>query len=142
MSRSLDKSLREAQIHMNAGRVSQAGEIYKHILSRFPKNKKAIQAYKKLTTLPQNEVDALVNLFKTGQMNKTVELGQALVTQFPNTPMLYEILGAAYMSIGNNDKTIRCYHKLLQFNPNLMYELILNQISLQQKFPSLLHFRI
>ena len=48
MSLSVDKALRKAQSHMKAGELVEAEELYKQVLSKFPKNKKAIQGYQKL----------------------------------------------------------------------------------------------
>ena len=48
MSLSVDKVLRKAQSLMKAGEPSEAEKLYKQVLSKFPKNKKAIQGYQKL----------------------------------------------------------------------------------------------
>ena len=39
MSLSVDKALRQAQSHLKAGELAEAEELYKQILSKFPKNK-------------------------------------------------------------------------------------------------------
>ena len=44
----VDKALRKAQSHIKAGELAEAEELYKQVLSKFPKNKKAIQGYQKL----------------------------------------------------------------------------------------------
>ena len=48
MSLPVDKALRKAQSHIKVGELAEAEELYKQILSKFPKNKKAIQEYQKL----------------------------------------------------------------------------------------------
>ena len=48
MSLPVEKALRKAQSHIKAGELAEAEELYKQVLSKFPKNKKAIQGYKKL----------------------------------------------------------------------------------------------
>ena len=48
MSLPVDKALRKAQSHIKAGELAEAEELYKQVLSKFPKNKKAIQEYQKL----------------------------------------------------------------------------------------------
>ena len=48
MSLPVDKALRKAQSHIKAGELAEAEELYKQVLSKFPKNKKAIQGYQKL----------------------------------------------------------------------------------------------
>ena len=48
MSLPVEKALRKAQSHIKAGQLAEAEELYKQVLSKFPKNKKAIQEYQKL----------------------------------------------------------------------------------------------
>ena len=62
LSQSVDKLLRKAHLHINAGEVVQAEEIYRHILTKFPKNKKAIRGYQKLKNSQQATFDNLVGL--------------------------------------------------------------------------------
>ena len=42
MSLPVEKALRKAQSHIKAGELAEAEELYKLVLSKFPKNKKAI----------------------------------------------------------------------------------------------------
>lgn len=117
MSNSVDKLLRKAKHHINAGEPAQAKEIYKHVLSRFPKNKKALQSYKKLSIPTQIELDKLISLFSSGKLEECVIFGQDLADKFPNAPILYEVLGAAYLGLENDKATIKYYRKLLRVNP-------------------------
>ena len=113
----VDKSLRKAERHVKLGEVLQAKKIYQNILSQFPKNKKAIQGYRKINTLPQAEVEKLIGLFNNNHLKETVSLGTVLKGQFPNEIILYEILGAANMRLGIAGETIKNYRKLLQLKP-------------------------
>ena len=74
MSLPVDKALRKAQNHIKAGELAEAEELYKQVLSKFPKNKKAIQGYQKLKagiTLnglassepSQEQIQELINLY-------------------------------------------------------------------------------
>ena len=46
MSLPVEKALRKAQSHIKAGELAEAEELYKQVLSKFPKNKKAISEAK------------------------------------------------------------------------------------------------
>ena len=48
MSLSVDRALRNAQNQIKAVELAKAEELYKQVLSKFPKNKKAIQESKTL----------------------------------------------------------------------------------------------
>ena len=117
LSQSVDKLLRKAHLHINAGEVVQAEEIYRHILAKFPKNKKAIRGYQKLKNPQQATLDNLIGLFNSGRFRETIALGKALTAQFPKEPILYEVLGATSLRLGNDEETIQYYQKLLQINP-------------------------
>ena len=117
VSLSINKYLRKAEIHMKAGEAEQAQKLYAQVLSQFPKNKKAIQGYQKLKNPPQVEIDRLISLFNSNQLRAAVSLGATLKRQFPGALILYEILGAANLSLGLVDDTIKNYQKVLELNP-------------------------
>lgn len=117
MSRSINKNLRKAEILMKTGEAEQAQKIYETVLSQYPKNKKAIQGYQKLKTPPQVEVDRLISLFNSSQLQATISLGKTLSRQFPSAVILYEILGAAHLSLGLVEETIIDYRQVLQLSP-------------------------
>ena len=48
MPLSVEKALRKARSHVKAGDLAEAEELYKQVLSKFPKSKNAIQGYQKL----------------------------------------------------------------------------------------------
>ena len=50
MSLSVEKTLRKAQSHLKAGELAEAGTLYKAILSKFPKNMKAIKGYQRVNS--------------------------------------------------------------------------------------------
>ena len=68
-------------------------------------------------TPPQSSLDILIGLFNSGRLEEAVVLGESLAEKFPSTLLLYEILGGAYMSLGNTAKTRKSYQKVLQLNP-------------------------
>jgi tetratricopeptide (TPR) repeat protein len=117
VSRSINKNLRKAEILMKTGEVEQAQKLYETVLSQYPKNKKAIQGYQKLKTPPQVEVDRLISLFNSSQLQATISLGKTLSRQFPSAVILYEILGAAHLSLGLVEETIIDYRQVLQLSP-------------------------
>ncbi len=67
---------------------------------------------------PQVAVDQIIGLYNQGQLKQTVLLAESLSEQYPNEPILYDILGAAYIGLKNTDKTIESYKKALLLNPN------------------------
>ena len=67
---------------------------------------------------PQAVLDQIIGLYNQGELEQTVSLAESLAGQYPNAPILYDILGAAYMGLKKADKTIESYQKALRLNPN------------------------
>lgn len=117
MPQSVNQLLRSAHKHKQLGEIRQAETIYKHILARFPKNRKAIQGYNEIQTPPKIEVDELIRLYNQGKCTETVRIGEQLREDFPNASILYQILGAASFSLGNDFYTLKYYRTLLRLEP-------------------------
>ena len=128
----VDKALRKAQSHIEAGELAEAEELYKRVLSKFPKNKKAIQGYHKLragisskgalkSELPQENVDELMNLYNQGQFEKALKKTKLLVSLFPNTiaiSSINNIQGACHAALQRYDEAIDCYKEAIKIKPN------------------------
>ena len=103
MSLSVDKVLRQANDHLKAGELAAAEALYKQVLSKFPKNKKAIQGYQKLkagitskstssSEPPQDQVQELINLYSQGQFEKVLEKAKPLISLFPKAIEFYNFI--------------------------------------------------
>ena len=113
----IEKLLRKAKQHVSDGTATKAEDIYNHILSQYPKNKKAIQGLAKLRTLDQASINNLMKMFINNKFQEAIMTAQELSGKFPNAPILYEILGASYMHIGKDENTVKYYKKLLSLQP-------------------------
>ena len=67
---------------------------------------------------PQAAVDQIIGLYNQGQLEQTVALAESLAKQYPDALILYDLLGATYMGLGNTKKTVESYQKALRLNPN------------------------
>ena len=128
MSLSVDKVLRQAQSHLKAGELAAAETLYKQVLSKFPKNKKAIQGYQKLkagitskstssSEPPQDQVQELINLYSQGQFEKVLEKAKPLISLFPKAIELYNLQGASNALLERNGAAIESYNQAIQINP-------------------------
>ena len=134
MSVPVDKALRKAQNHIKAGELAEAEELYKQVLSKFPKNKKAIQRYQKLkaeiasdtsssTELPQEQVDQLNEPYKQGkhslgQMAQALVLAETLTQKYPKAFLAWNILGAANKDLGKIAEASYAFKRVTELNPN------------------------
>jgi protein O-GlcNAc transferase len=129
MSLSVDKALRQAQSHLKAGELAEAEELYKQVLSKFPKNKKAIQGYQKLkagitskgsvnSEPPTEQIDELLNFYNQGRFEEVLSKVKPLIGLFPKAILLFNIQGAANGTLQNYDEVIESYKKAIQINPD------------------------
>ena len=113
----LDTALRLAKKKSKEGSSGEARTIYKDILYRFPKNKKAIDGIKALLSNktgkasevqdpPEDQLQTLISLYEQGQLKQALDRAEHLLQKFPNSVMLYNIFGAACQGLGQLDAAI------------------------------------
>jgi len=129
MSLPIEKALRKAQSHIKAGQLAEAEELYKQVLSKFPKNKKAIQGYQKLkagitskgssnSKPPQEQVDKLAGLYNQRQFEEVLAKIKPLVSLFPKAINLHNIQGASNAALQRYDAAIDSYKQAIKIMPD------------------------
>ena len=129
MSLPIDKAIRKAQSHITAGELAEAEELYKQVLSKFSKNKKAIQGYQKLkagvtsnassNSKPhQEQIRELINLYNQGQFEKVLEKVKPLISLFPKAINLHNIHGASNAALQRYDAAIDSYNQAIKIKPD------------------------
>jgi protein O-GlcNAc transferase len=129
MSLSVDKALRQAQSHLKAGELVEAETLYKQVLSKFPKNKKAIQGYQKLkagitskgsvnSEPPQEQIDALISLYHQGRFEEVLSKIKHLIRLFPKANALFNTQGASNAALKRYDDAIDSYKQALKIKPD------------------------
>lgn len=121
MAPSVDQLLSKAKSCARKGNAQTATEIYKSVLQRFPKNKRALKGLQSLqghqpsTNQPtQNQINALISLLQQGQLQQVVQRATPMTRQFPNTIALHDFLGMAHMGLQNYDQSIENFRIVLQ----------------------------
>ena len=103
------------------GNAEEAKRIYKDILAKFPKNKRAQQGLANLNKPkqptatqgpPQDTINQLLNLYNQGQLEVVVEQAKALTKQYPDAFVVWNILGAAHKGLGNNISASEAFNDL------------------------------
>ena len=125
----LDQALKLAKKKAKVGSTQEAKHIYQDILTKFPKNKRARDGLKRLTgkfvgkapktqNPPQDQLQALINLFSQGQLQQAQKQAETLVTQFPMSAILFNIQGAVLKGLGQLDLSVEAYKKALTIKPD------------------------
>ena len=122
----LNKALRLAKTKVKEGSPEEAKRIYQDILEKFPKNKKAQQGLVALNTPkqpatthgpPQETINQLIQLYNQGQLPAVVEQAQALIQQYPEASVVWNILGAANKGLGRLDQALSAFTRFTVLDP-------------------------
>ena len=125
----LDQALTLAKKKAKDGSPEDSERIYQDILEKFPKNKRAIDGLKRLVGRPvgntskvqdppQDQLQALINLYSQGQLQEALQEAGTLVHQFPQSAILFNIQGAVLQGLGQLDAAIEAYNKALAIKPD------------------------
>ena len=129
MELTLSQALKLAKKKARDGFYKEAEQIYRKILLKFPKNKKAISgmralsskfAQKRLTTRNPHKVQMqwLLNLHSKGEFSEALDKASKLLLDFPNSPDLFNYIGITNRHLGNLEEAINSYNKAISINPN------------------------
>ena len=124
---SVDQALTKAKFHAKKGEVAEAQKLYEGILLNFSHNKREQQGLADLNNIkqknvtnnpPQEVIDQLINLYKQNQLGVVVKNAQALTKQYPETFMLWNILGTSAAQIDMPDQAIIALKKVISLKPD------------------------
>ena len=125
----LETAIRLAQKKSKESSFEEAKKIYKDILARFPKNKKAIIGIKGLSGKinakaaqaqepTQPGLQFVINLYKQGKLSEALTEVAKLLQEFPNSVTLYNIQGAANTGLGMLDAAVKSYKRAISIKPD------------------------
>ncbi len=124
---SVDRTLSRAKSHAKKGEFDEAQKLYHSVLQAFPKNGRAqkgldiLKIFKKPSgvQLPaQEEIDHLSKMYMRGDFRSTVERAQALIQQFPEAFVVWNVLGAALQKLGRDKEALGAFKQTTDLNPN------------------------
>ena len=125
----LDQALSLARKKARGGDTGEAKRIYQDILAKFPKNKRARDGLKGLSSgpvgkeskvqdPPHEQLQALINLYSQGQLQQALHEAETLVQKFPQSAILFNVQGAVFKDLGQLDQSIEAYNKALATKPD------------------------
>jgi len=125
---SVERTLRKAISHERNGQMDEARKCYDSILELFPGNIRAKQGLAKLSQLkpdtlagenPSDEIlHQLIALYNKGQIRSVIQECDRLTTEFPQSFLLWNLLGAAFKAQGKLEEAIAAYNKALLIKPD------------------------
>jgi tetratricopeptide (TPR) repeat protein len=124
----LNQAINLAKKKSKEGSLEEARRIYQDILTKFPKNKRARDGLKKFKSdiLPkvssieepsQAQLQSLIQLYRQGQFQQTLEKTEVLSQQFPTSSTLYKLKAVSLRGLGQVGRSIEAYQMALTITP-------------------------
>ena len=128
----IKKVLSNAKKLSTQGRFTEAIDCYNQVLQQQPHNSAAKKCLAKLKKkLPANtdedrshsnpsqqQINALISLYGSGQMQETANVARNLISTYPNTLVLHNIYGAALLEQGNSRESLRVFENAIALKPD------------------------
>ena len=117
----------KASSYVKKDKFSEAHKLYQDVLLAFPQNIRAQQGLANLKSVnpnfannspPKTIIDQLINLYNQGQLSTVIEQAKILTEQYPETFIIWNILGASTAQTGMLDKAIEYYKKCITLKPD------------------------
>ena len=123
MSIKIDRLLSRAKKLNKKGQFKEAKKIYQDILESFPSNKEAkiglVELNQNKETKPnKNQLEALVDLHKTGEFQKALFVIDDLIKTYDNDPFLFNIKGSCLCETGDLNNSIISFEKAITLKPD------------------------
>jgi tetratricopeptide (TPR) repeat protein len=121
------KLLARAQRMLKNGDSEEAKKTYLAVLETYPKSlvaKKGLKNLEKNINLKSQEsissaqLNSVYLLYSSGKTQETIDKINGLHEYNPSTPILFNILGACYESLGQLENSIKAFETAVATNPN------------------------
>ena len=125
----LDQAIVLAKRKAKEGSPADAQNIYHDILYKFPKNRRAQYGLKALRNgsikkrafnaqePPQDQLQAVINLYDQGHFQQALKQVETLARQFPVSADLCNIKGAIFKALKKFDLSVKFYKMVLDIRP-------------------------
>jgi len=123
----VQKILSLAKSYENRGELDKARQQYESVLSAYPKNVQAQKARLRLTaeingdqkcSAQPSRLDELIALYNQGKFSEVIRVGEKFSEEFPSSPVIWNLLGAANGGLKFLDEATRCFREVCQIRPN------------------------
>ena len=68
--------------------------------------------------IPKEQANSIITLFSNGQIEEALDSVGALIKDYPNEALLYNISGACYASLGQLDTAVKSYEQAITIKPD------------------------
>jgi len=70
------------------------------------------------TLLSKEQIDSVISLYSSGDINQAIQRIKTLNQEYPNVPLLFNILGACYKVLGDTEAALQMFDTATKIKPN------------------------
>ncbi len=70
------------------------------------------------TLLPKEQIESVMSLYSSGNINQAIERIKALNKDYPNVPLLFNLIGACYKALGQLEVAAKMFEKAVGIKPD------------------------
>ena len=110
------------------GQYEESKKVYEEIIKVYPNSSQANKGLLRLEkvinndriqkNLTQEQINSVVSLYKNGQFQEAVDSIKTLNKSYPNVPLLFNLLGACYKSLGQIDYALQMFETATKIKPD------------------------
>ena len=131
MSLKTERQLIRAKKLVKKGKFDKAKEIYTSILKISPNNQIAKNEFFALEQIQvknpaKAELDNVMDLYSSGHIKESLSAVNLMIQDHPNEPILFNISGACFSSIGPIDSAIQAFKTEFPLNQNILKLIIIS----------------
>ena len=95
------------------------GDGFDQIEKRLGLSKQAVAAENSnVQNPPKDQLQVLINLYTQGQHQEALDGASKLLTEFPNSVILYNIIGTVNQGLGKLEEAVEAYKKAINIKPD------------------------
>ena len=68
----------------------------------------------KQRSISKDQIDSIISLYSAGKIEEAINAAQLLNHDYPNVPLLFNILGVCYKALNNLEVAVRMFKKALR----------------------------
>jgi predicted O-linked N-acetylglucosamine transferase (SPINDLY family) len=126
MAFNVSRALLKAKGLSRKGDVDGAAQLFMSVLEQFPQNKEAAKGLASIgrTRSPalaqgfQQDLKNLVDEFNAGKLQQALSAGKKMAAQYPDQPLIHNVVGAAYKSLHHYDEAIAAFTQAVRLQPD------------------------
>lgn len=137
----LNKTIQKAKHYIMIGEITKAEDIYRTILKDFTKQAKEVkQEISSLQNFSEKNdqdssfekaINQLRQFYNNGEYSVVIKKGQEFIKEYPDSWMIWNILGAANLQLNQNENAAEALNNVIELNPN--YEIGFNNLGIALK---------